>query len=32
MLMSPHVEEVAKVVLEERVPVVTTGGGFPASI
>jgi len=29
MLMSPHVEEVAKVVLEERVPVVTTGAGLP---
>jgi len=29
MLMSPHVEECAKVVLEERVPVVTTGAGLP---
>ena len=29
MLRSPHVEEVAKVVLEERVPVVTTGAGLP---
>ncbi|HIU34826.1 MAG TPA: enoyl-[acyl-carrier-protein] reductase FabK [Candidatus Pullichristensenella excrementigallinarum] len=29
MLMSPHVEEVAQVVLEEKVPVVTTGAGLP---
>ena len=29
MLASPHVEEVAKVVEEERVPVVTTGAGNP---
>lgn len=29
MLMSPHVEEVARVVEEERVPVVTTGAGLP---
>lgn len=29
MLMSPHVEEVAKVVCEERVPVITTGAGYP---
>jgi enoyl-[acyl-carrier protein] reductase II len=29
MLMSPHVDEVARVVLEERVPVVTTGAGLP---
>lgn len=29
MLMSPHVKEVARVVLEERVPVVTTGAGLP---
>ncbi len=29
MLMSPFVEETAQVVLEERVPVVTTGAGFP---
>ena len=29
MLMSPHVEEVARVVEEERVPVVTTGAGMP---
>ncbi len=30
MLMSPYVEEVAKVVAEERVPVVTTGAGNPS--
>ena len=30
MLMSPHVEEVARIVVEERVPVVTTGAGNPA--
>ena len=29
MLMSPHVEAVAKLVTEERVPVVTTGAGLP---
>lgn len=29
MLMSPFVQEAAQVVLEERVPVVTTGAGFP---
>jgi len=29
MLMSPHVEEVARVVAEEQVPVVTTGAGLP---
>lgn len=29
MLMSPHVEDVAKVVLEEKVEVVTTGAGNP---
>lgn len=29
MLMSPHVEEVAKVVAEEKVKVVTTGAGSP---
>lgn len=29
MLMSPHVEEVAKLVCEEKVPVVTTGAGSP---
>ena len=29
MLMSPHAAEVAKVVLEEKVPVVTTGAGLP---
>lgn len=30
MLMSPHVEQVAQVVAEERVAVVTTGAGSPA--
>jgi enoyl-[acyl-carrier protein] reductase II len=30
MLMSPHAEEVAKVVVEERVDVVTTGAGNPS--
>lgn len=29
MLMSPYAEEVAKVVVEEQVPVVTTGAGSP---
>jgi len=29
MLMSPHVESVARIVLEEAVPVVTTGAGLP---
>lgn len=29
MLMSPHVDEVAKIVVEEKVPVVTTGAGMP---
>ena len=29
MLMSPHVEDVAKVVIEEKVEVVTTGAGNP---
>ncbi|MGN0660823.1 MAG: enoyl-[acyl-carrier-protein] reductase FabK [Oscillospiraceae bacterium] len=29
MLMSPHVEEVAKIVAEEKVAVVTTGAGNP---
>ncbi len=29
MLMSPHAAEVARVVLEELVPVVTTGAGLP---
>lgn len=29
MLMSPFVEEVARVVCEEKVPVVTTGAGLP---
>ena len=31
MLMSPHVAEVAKVVVEEKVAVVTTGAGSPAA-
>lgn len=30
MLMSPHVDEVAEIVAEERVPVVTTGAGNPS--
>jgi len=30
MLMSPHADEVAKVVEEEKVPVVTTGAGLPS--
>lgn len=30
MLMSPHVDEVAQVVIEERVPVVVTGAGNPS--
>ena len=29
MLMSPHVEEVAKLLAEEKVPVITTGAGNP---
>ncbi len=29
MLMSPHADAVAQVVLEEKVPVVTTGAGLP---
>ena len=29
MLMSPHAPEVAEVILEEKVPVVTTGAGLP---
>ncbi len=29
MLMSPHVPQVAQVVVEEKVPVVTTGAGWP---
>ena len=31
MLMSPYAAEVAKVVLEEKVPVVTTGAGLPGA-
>ena len=30
MLMSPHADEVAKVVVEEGIKVVTTGAGIPA--
>ncbi len=30
MLLSPYVDEVLKVVLQERVPIVTTGAGNPA--
>jgi len=30
MLMSPYTEEVARVVAEEKVPIVTTGAGSPA--
>ena len=30
MLMSPHADEVAKIVAEEKVPVVTTGAGNPS--
>ncbi|MBQ7974041.1 MAG: enoyl-[Clostridia bacterium] len=30
MLLSPHIQEVAKVVVEERVEVVTTGAGNPS--
>lgn len=29
MLLSPHVDEVAQIVIEEKVPVVTTGAGIP---
>lgn len=29
MLMSPHADEVARVVAEEKIPVVTTGAGLP---
>lgn len=31
MLLSPYVEDIAKIVAEERVPVVITGAGNPAS-
>ena len=31
MLMSPFVKEVMQVVLEERVPVITTGAGNPST-
>ena len=30
MLMSPHAADIARVVIEERIPVVTTGAGSPA--
>ncbi|PKM82601.1 MAG: enoyl-[acyl-carrier-protein] reductase FabK [Firmicutes bacterium HGW-Firmicutes-14] len=30
MMMSPYVDEVMRVILEERVPVITTGAGNPA--
>src|SRR6056297_1674297 len=30
MLLSPHIDEVIEVILEEEVPVVTTGAGNPA--
>lgn len=29
MMMNPHVDEIAKVMIEEKVPVVTTGAGNP---
>ena len=29
MLMSPHADEVASIVAQERIPVVTTGAGMP---
>ncbi|NMA70205.1 MAG: enoyl-[acyl-carrier-protein] reductase FabK [Desulfitobacterium sp.] len=29
MLMSPHVEEIMQVIVEEKVPVITTGAGSP---
>ena len=32
MLMSPHADEVAQMVAEERVPVVVTGAGNPTKI
>lgn len=32
MLMSPFLDEVVEVVLEERVPLVTTGGGNPGTL
>ncbi|MEE0464665.1 MAG: nitronate monooxygenase, partial [Lachnospiraceae bacterium] len=30
MLMNPEADEIAKVIIEEKVPVVTTGAGNPA--
>ncbi|MDK2961687.1 MAG: enoyl-[acyl-carrier protein] reductase [Eubacteriaceae bacterium] len=30
MLMNPHVEQIAEVLIDEKVPVVTTGAGNPA--
>ncbi|MBI4288578.1 MAG: enoyl-[acyl-carrier-protein] reductase FabK [Chloroflexi bacterium] len=32
LLMSPHVKDIVQVVIEERVPVVATGGGNPATL
>ena len=32
MLMSPYVDEVAAILAEEKVPVVTTGAGSPGKI
>ena len=32
MLMSPYADEIAKVIVEEKVPVVTTGAGTACSI
>lgn len=31
MLLSPHAPEIAKLVVEEKIPVVTTGAGNPES-
>ena len=31
MLMSPYVEETARVVIEEKIPVITTGAGMPTA-
>ena len=32
MLMSPYADEIAKVIVEEKVPVVTTGAGNPGKV
>lgn len=32
MLMSPEADQVAKVIVEEKVPIVTTGAGSPENI